>query len=352
MVSNEEIKRMLENRRRGIKTEPKKEAPAPVPPGTGRKPMSPPAPTCESCGAQNPPDSKFCIKCGAALSAPEKVEEKKKAESPQVNLPRSGMDGIDYKTCPNCSHQNKPLAKFCVVCGHKLEDVDVSKPETGSLLERVPDTSESELEEEKVVDQPAGEETPAVAELIDDESVQEETQKRSLLSRKVPEEELSADEIETTTEEAPEDIAREPAVEEPEIKATTGEEPEIEGTTEEETATEESTEEDPAVNLTAEAVPEDVPSVETTLKEATPEEEVPEEEELPQVKTFKFGQDSPEREEEPAAEIVTGEDAAQTTEPSPADPMEKIKKAKELLDIGAITEDEFEEIKKKYLAMI
>ena len=73
---------------------------------------------------------------------------------------------------------------------------------------------------------------------------------------------------------------------------------------------------------------------------------------MPQVKTFKFGQDSPEREEEPAAEIVTGEDAAQTTEPSPADPMEKIKKAKELLDIGAITEDEFEEIKKKYLAMI
>lgn len=342
MVSNEEIKRMLENRRRGIKTEPKKEAPAPVPPGTGRKPMSPPAPTCESCGAQNPPDSKFCIKCGTALSAPEKVEEEKKAETPPVNLPRSGMDGIDYKTCPNCSHQNKPLAKFCVVCGHKLEDVDVSKPETGSLLEQVPDTSESELEEETVVDKPAGEETPAVAELIDEESVQEETQKRTLLSRKVPEEELSAGEAGTTTEEAPEDIAREPAVEGPTVEGTIGEEP----------AVEESTEQEPAVNITEEAVPEDVPSVETALEEATPEEKVPEEEGLPQVKTFKFGQDSLEMEEEPAAEIVSGEDAAQTTEQSPADPMEKIKKAKELLDIGAITEEEFEEIKKKYLAMI
>jgi len=32
-----------------------------------------------------------------------------------------------------------------------------------------------------------------------------------------------------------------------------------------------------------------------------------------------------------------------------ADPMEEIKKAKELLDMGAITEEEFEIIKKKYL---
>ncbi len=35
-----------------------------------------------------------------------------------------------------------------------------------------------------------------------------------------------------------------------------------------------------------------------------------------------------------------------------ADPVEKIKKAKELLDIGAITEEEFETIKKKYLEKI
>ncbi len=34
------------------------------------------------------------------------------------------------------------------------------------------------------------------------------------------------------------------------------------------------------------------------------------------------------------------------------DPVEKIKKAKELLDIGAITSEEFENIKKKYLDMI
>ena len=34
------------------------------------------------------------------------------------------------------------------------------------------------------------------------------------------------------------------------------------------------------------------------------------------------------------------------------DPVEKIKKAKELMDMGAITSEEFENIKKKYLEMI
>ncbi len=34
------------------------------------------------------------------------------------------------------------------------------------------------------------------------------------------------------------------------------------------------------------------------------------------------------------------------------DPVEKIKKAKELMDMGAITSEEFEDIKKKYLGMI
>ena len=34
------------------------------------------------------------------------------------------------------------------------------------------------------------------------------------------------------------------------------------------------------------------------------------------------------------------------------DPVEKIKKSKELLDMGAITSEEFESIKKKYLEQI
>jgi putative methionine-R-sulfoxide reductase with GAF domain len=45
------------------------------------------------------------------------------------------------------------------------------------------------------------------------------------------------------------------------------------------------------------------------------------------------------------------EDAALTGEIQ-VDPVDKIKKAKELLDIGAISQEEFEEIKKKYLSLI
>ncbi len=38
--------------------------------------------------------------------------------------------------------------------------------------------------------------------------------------------------------------------------------------------------------------------------------------------------------------------------PDTVDPVERIKKAKELLDIGAITSEEFENIKKKYIELI
>ena len=49
-------------------------------------------------------------------------------------------------------------------------------------------------------------------------------------------------------------------------------------------------------------------------------------------------------------------DESDTQEPriteDKVDPVEKIKKAKGLLDIGAITSEEFENIKKKYLEQI
>jgi ribosomal protein L40E len=355
MVSNEEIKRMLENRRRGIKTEAKKEPSKTVPPKTGQTPMKSSVQTCESCGGENPPDAKFCIKCGGTLQVTPQAEETKPEETPDI-LPRSGMDGIDYKTCPNCSHQNKPQAKFCVVCGHKLDEVEVSTS-TGSPLDQVPDEAEAE---EPVVEQATEEENLKVAELIDEESVQEETQKRSILSRKVPEEEISAEEavVETTaqdiTPEPVEDVDRQKEVAEveevaPEEVSAPEAITEIDTTTTPET-TSESAPPETIPETTSETLPDKV-----ALEEESPVETPDEETELPQVKTFKFGQNSLEMDEEPVAEELTKEEVDEDTAPaaeSPTDPMEKIKKAKELLDIGAITEDEFEEIKKKYLAMI
>jgi ribosomal protein L40E len=338
MVSNEEIKKMLKERRSG-KTEPKKEAPTPVPPKSTAPVESQ---TCESCGAQNPKDAKFCIKCGKTVKAEIETEEKKKVETVPEHLPRSGMDGVDYKTCPNCSHQNQPQAKFCVVCGHKLEETTVEGEPMGvSRLDRVQDTSPPE-EEETTVDQKA-EETPAVAELVDEELVQEETEKRSLLSRRVPEEEAPSEDVplETITDETPE------------ITPDAGEE-----TPTKESVSEAASEE---LNVT-ETAPLEVPIPEAASEEEELSEELSDEtstdDELPQVKTFKLGQESlktgktKNTEADLETEEVVSEGDTEEVSPATSDPMEKIKKAKELLDIGAITEEEFEEIKKKYLAKI
>ena len=62
----------------------------------------------------------------------------------------------------------------------------------------------------------------------------------------------------------------------------------------------------------------------------------------------------PEQKKTPKKEFETPTDTQtkNKTETSDEDPVEKIKKAKELLDIGAITSEEFEEIKSKYLKLI
>jgi len=98
-------------------------------------------------------------------------------------------------------------------------------------------------------------------------------------------------------------------------------------------------------------VPESEPSAEAPIP-PTPEvepieqvEEVPEKEpeESPAIPEIKVPEhlksDKVESEEEPVPEVTTED----------ADPAEKIKKAKELLDIGAITQEEFDKIKDKYL---
>src|SRR5262245_30790447 len=48
--------------------------------------------TCPSCSAQNPERARFCMSCGAELSA----------------------------LCPSCGAENPPGAKFCMECGTQL----------------------------------------------------------------------------------------------------------------------------------------------------------------------------------------------------------------------------------------
>lgn len=57
--------------------------------------------TCQSCGAQNNVNARFCKACGESLVAPEPANH-----------------------CPACQAANKPDAKFCRVCGHSFAHKD------------------------------------------------------------------------------------------------------------------------------------------------------------------------------------------------------------------------------------
>ncbi|MDP3065145.1 MAG: zinc ribbon domain-containing protein [Methanobacteriaceae archaeon] len=245
MVSNEEIKKMLEDRRRGVKPETKIEAPTPVPPV--RKKVPDDTQICESCGTENPKDAKFCIGCGNNL---EQVVEASQEPAEDKPLPRS--EAADYKKCPNCQHHNQPQAKFCVVCGQKMEDVTGE----GSTPKEEITAVEEEVSEELTVEEPLPEETPPTA-------------TPEVKTFKLGQSSLEKEEKEVITPTPPEEVEETPVVETPV-------EPPVE-------------------------TPRDTPKT-----EATPD----------------------------------------------VDPMEKIKKAKELLDLGAITSEEFEEIKKKYVELI
>lgn len=114
----------------------------------------------------------------------------------------------------------------------------------------------------------------------------------------------------------------------------------------------------------------EVPETETPTVEAVeaPESEIPvaekespEEKVIPEIKVPKQYQNEETPSEEVTAQAVPAEEtslkgavsADEKVSSEPAeDPVVKIKKAKELLDIGAITQEEFDRIKNKYLELI
>jgi DNA-directed RNA polymerase subunit RPC12/RpoP len=115
MVSNEEIKRRLELRRKGIDPEEESHLKEEVP----RNPIKHDPPVkktidCPECGTMNLESSKFCIGCGNPLSKKEMVEVK---SEPFV--------------CPECGTENATTSKFCIGCGKNLNE----SPEEGFLEE-------------------------------------------------------------------------------------------------------------------------------------------------------------------------------------------------------------------------
>lgn len=108
MVSNEEISRRLALKRRGLNPDEefKKER----------------GNICPNCGTANLENAKFCIGCGSGLN---------KTSTPKMNEVKSNSI-----VCPGCGSENRPGSKFCIGCGNSLETTANKHEEN----EKVPDS--------------------------------------------------------------------------------------------------------------------------------------------------------------------------------------------------------------------
>ena len=179
LVSNEEIKRRLDRKRRGLeeihldeksikcKTCPYCKFKNPENSifcvKCGRKLEKNDNIKCSTCSTLNPKTAKFCIKCGKNLTIKETTDEQnpndnqsdtlnqktapnlstglnksenKKSETnsiKNIGMPSSIPDQNlinpkgNKKTCPVCDSKNLKTAKFCVVCGEKFVDTKIEK---------------------------------------------------------------------------------------------------------------------------------------------------------------------------------------------------------------------------------
>ncbi len=80
---------------------------------------------CNSCGAENDDEQKFCSECGAKLAA---EEQPKAAEEPSAVQHESEAAATE-KVCPACGAKNEPTEKFCSECGKPLDAAETAKEE-------------------------------------------------------------------------------------------------------------------------------------------------------------------------------------------------------------------------------
>ncbi len=226
-----------------------------------------------------------------------------------ADTPPAGGDINNSKECPSCHTQNPPTAKFCVGCGRKLEvpKVEAETEEGFSPEIKGPESEIKSADVEKPIkarskitsrpDDVLTQRTPPTSEPIRAPEATEEKKLEPIV--------LTGEaETGTSKQARPEPISKPP-----EIKPKP---------TEAETISKR-------------------PKTETISKRPEPEIKKP-----PEVKTVAPTLKSSQSEKKVEASEVKAK----------VDPVERIKKAKELLDIGAITEEEYEMIKDKYLKEI
>ena len=216
---------------------------------------------------------------------------------------RMEVEPSNTKECPSCHTQNPPTAKFCVGCGEKLESPD-GKGEVEK--EYSPEIKGPQEATEKPIQT-----RHRITQRPDDFSKSQKLEPIVPPEPETPEPKPETTDLEPETPK-PETETAEPKPETPVLET---QEPEKETTTtpsqEIETKTETTV---PLVVKKPATIPTPKPKVETIPKTETP----------------------------------TTEPGTSTKDPN-VDPVERIKKAKELLDLGAITQEDFDKIKNKYL---
>lgn len=265
LVSNEEIKRRLERKRKGLSEIQQDEK-------TGKYK------TCPHCKFKNPEKSIFCVKCGKKLET-------------NVSI-----------TCSTCGTINPKTAKFCIKCGNNLTTQESTKTKEEEKPQNL-------VEDEKTEDENCIDNEPSVESELEVENIQSDIQNQET----VPDADTKSSEVDEKekseinhikTQGLPSSIPDQSLINQRDSKKTC--------------------KSCGAKNLkTAKfcvvcGEKFDIPPVEKSVEYPKAHEN--------------------NKEDLKSAEID--------------DPMDKIKKAKELLDIGAITPEEFESIKSKYLDMV
>lgn len=231
------------------------------------------------------------------------------------------------KTCPECQTSNPESAKFCVGCGAPL-----AREETQTTSNTVIPTAPSE-----VTPATSSGETPTVTATS---TADDFKQCPSCGQKNKPDAKFCI--ICGHKFEKESDFEKESATEKPlkPLVEVVEEEKEV-PLAETKPIVSPSEDEADLQEPVTEQEPVETPETETPEKSVIPEVKVPEQ--------FKSNNVQPEEEIVP----VESTEVQSKEETAPAeDPVIRIKKAKELLDIGAITQEEFDKIKNKYLDLI
>jgi hypothetical protein len=270
VVSNEEIKRMLDAKRKGIKIDNVQNIS-----GKGK--------ICPQCKTKNPQNAIFCVNCGCKLDK-------------NLNI-----------KCPSCGTENTNNAKFCVGCGEKINQETI-KEEPKKIKPKLQPTEDLARNDVEFL------EAKKESESMDKSS---ETKDKSDIKPSIP---SNIPEKDIITKNDSKKVC--PSCHGKNLKTAKF-----------------------CVVCGKNFAKED--KTPETIKETDTPHEVTPEIKVPQ-SILDVKRNINQGESDNKAELTSN--TAEETEY--VDPVDKIKKSKELLDMGAITSEEFENIKRKYLEQI